>query len=475
AAGAYTPVLAADERGSSFAQTPQAGPYDRVPDRLRSFVQQGNVSTKIYTAPTNEGRTTYLIVGAPVTSTVQQVQLYLLFPLASEQRTVATVQKTLLLGSLVLLVLLAAIANLVTRQVVRPVRRAASAAEEFARGDLDKRLEVVGEDDLATLAASYNGMAGSIQQQIHQLEEFGRLQRQFTQDVSHELRTPLTTVRMAADVLHASRDEFPSGLSRSTELLVDELDGFESLVSDLLEISRLDSGVGELSVEMLDLRRIVRAAVDQTRVIAGESGSSVEFAEPDEEVTAEVDHRRTERVLRNLLGNAIDHSEGRPVRVLLAGNEHAVAVTVRDYGVGLHPDEAELVFNRFWRADVSRNRPTGGTGLGLAVAHEDARLHGGRLGVWGSPGAGTCFRLTLPRRRNGEFEQSPLALPPDPPRQDGPSELAAPDPQDGAEPAAADTQARTDGGFPASGDAGVDDSARATTSSDDSEIGRAHV
>src|SRR5699024_3246194 len=273
---------------------------------------------------------------------------------------------------------------------------------------------------------------------------------------------------MAADVLHASRDEFPSGLSRSTELLVDELDGFESLLNDLLEISRLDSGVGELSVEMLDLRRIVRAAVDQTRVIAGESGSSVEFAEPDEEVTAEVDHRRTERVLRNLLGNAIDHSEGRPVRVLLAGNEQAVAVTVRDYGVGLHPDEAELVFNRFWRADVSRNRHTGGTGLGLAISHEDARLHGGRLEVWGNPGEGTCFRLTLPRRCHGEFEQSPLALPPDPPGQDGSSELVAPDSADGDESTAADTSTRSGDGFPVTGDASVDDSARPTTSSGDS-------
>src|SRR5699024_10197048 len=224
-----------------------------------------------------------------------------------------------------------------------------------------------------------------------------------SRSLSSDSNPSSSSTNSSADVLHASRDELPSGLSRSTELLVDELGGIAALRNDTREISRLDSGVGELSVEMLDLRRIVRAAVDQTRVIPGESGSSVEFAEPDEEVTAEVDHRRTERVLRNLLGNAIDHSEGRPVRVLLAGNEQAVAVTVRDYGVGLHPDEAELVFNRFWRADVSRNRHTGGTGLGLAISHEDARLHGGRLEVWGSPGAGTCFRLTLPRRRNGEF------------------------------------------------------------------------
>ena len=415
AAGAFQPVLAADERGSMPAETPSAGPYERVPRQLRSWVQQGNLTHQIHTAPTSDGRTTYLIVGAPVTSTIQPVQLYLLFPLTSEQQTIATVQNTLVVGSLALLLLLAAIANLVTRQVVRPVRRAASAAEEFAGGDLDRRLEVIGEDDLATLAVSYNEMATSIQRQIHQLEEFGRLQRRFTSDVSHELRTPLTTVRMAADVLHASRDEFPAGLARSAELLVDELDRFEALLADLLEISRLDAGVEELATDAVDLRPMVQSAVEQTRLIAGDTGSPIEVELPAQEIVAEVDKRRIERILRNLFGNAIDHSEDRPVRVLTASDDHAVAITVRDYGVGLRQGEAELVFNRFWRADPSRNRRTGGTGLGLAIAHEDARLHGGKLEAWGEPGQGACFRLTLPHTLNGELSGSPLGLPPDPP------------------------------------------------------------
>ena len=246
-------------------------------------------------------------------------------------------QNTLLVGGLVLLLLLAGITNLVTRQVVRPVRQAAAAAEQFAGGDLDQRLAVLGEDDLAKLAVSYNGMAESIQGQIRQLEEFGGLQRRFTSDVSHELRTPLTTVRMAADVLHASREQFPAGLARSTELLVDELDRFESLLGDLLEISRLDAGVEELSAEFIDVRPIATRAVEQVRVIAGNAGSSVELVLPDEEVIAEVDARRVERILRNLLGNAVDHSEGKPVVLTVAANETAVAVTVRDHGVGLRP------------------------------------------------------------------------------------------------------------------------------------------
>ncbi|KFU82577.1 MtrAB system histidine kinase MtrB [Amycolatopsis lurida] len=412
AAGTFEPVLAAGGRDQSDKPA-FAGPYERVPERLRQFVETEQVSHLIHTVTDADGgKTTYLIVGAPVSTMINPLQLYLLYPLTSEQNTVSTVQNTLLVGGLVLLLLLAGITNLVTRQVVRPVRQAAAAAEQFAGGALDQRLAVLGEDDLAKLAVSYNEMAASIQRQIRQLEEFGGLQRRFTSDVSHELRTPLTTVRMAADVLHASREQFPAGLARSTELLVDELDRFEALLGDLLEISRLDAGVEELSAELIDVRPIATRAVEQVRVIAGNAGSSVELVLPEEEAYAEVDARRVERILRNLLANAVDHSEGNPVVLTLAVNETAVAITVRDHGVGLRPGEAELVFNRFWRADPSRNRRTGGTGLGLAISQEDARLHGGVLDAWGETGHGACFRLALPRRQDTPMGESPLVLPP---------------------------------------------------------------
>ncbi|WAL66770.1 MtrAB system histidine kinase MtrB [Amycolatopsis cynarae] len=408
AAGAFEPVLTAGGSNS----TDSAGPIWKVPEGLQRFAEANQVAHQIHTVDDNGTRTTYLMVGAPVTSTGRPIQLYLLFPMTAEQNTLTTVQNTMLVGGLVLLVLLAGISNLVTRQVVRPVRQAAAAAARFAGGELDERLPVTGEDDLSRLAVSYNEMAASIQRQIRQLEEFGTLQRRFTSDVSHELRTPLTTVRMAADVLHASREQFPAGLARSTELLVDELDRFEALLGDLLEISRLDAGVEELAAEVIDVAPVARRAVEQVRVLAGNAGSEIELDLPEEETPAEIDARRVERILRNLLANAVDHSEGRPVRVTLRATEHAVAITVRDYGVGLRPGEADLVFNRFWRADPSRNRRTGGTGLGLAISHEDARLHGGQLAAWGAPGQGACFRLVLPRRQGEPFEESPLPLVP---------------------------------------------------------------
>jgi two-component system sensor histidine kinase MtrB len=232
-------------------------------------------------------------------------------------------------------------------------------------------------------------------------------------DVSHELRTPLTTVRMAADVLHEGRGSYPPAATRSAELLQAELDRFEELLVDLLEISRYDAGAASLDAEPTDLCALVRRAVQQAHPLAEAKGVEVELSGlPAHPVIAEVDHVRVERVLRNLVVNAIEHGEGRPVEVSAAGDGTAAAVLVRDHGIGLKPGESGLVFTRFWRGDPSRARTTGGTGLGLAIALEDVRLHGGWLQAWGEPGQGAAFRMTLPCRVGAPFDSSPLPLQP---------------------------------------------------------------
>ncbi|MFP5069598.1 MtrAB system histidine kinase MtrB [Pseudonocardia nantongensis] len=392
-----------------------SGPVNQVTAEQRITVAEGGLSRQYTTV---EGVPT-LVIGQPVSTAGRELQFYLLFPLEGERQTLSLIQSTLVVGCLVLLVLLAAIASLVTRQVVRPIRGAADVAERFAGGHLDERMAVRGEDEVARLAESYNEMAGSLAAQIAQLEEFGALQRRFTSDVSHELRTPLTTVRMAADVLYASRDELLPALQRSSELLVTELDRFEELLGDLLEISRLDAGVAELGAERIDVSAVVHRAVEAVRGIAADAGTELVLDLPDGE-TVEADSRRVERIVRNLVANAIDHGEGRPVEVTMAGDAAALAVLVRDHGVGLRPGEADLVFNRFWRAEESRARRSGGTGLGLSISIEDARLHGGWLQAWGEPGRGSAFRLTLPRQVGGHISASPLPLgPPDRPGTDG--------------------------------------------------------
>lgn len=407
-AGAFEPVLIVP--GSGPRKETSAGPVNEVPESLRTFVLAGKVSYQYTTVPGSSGAGSALVMGTPAGSDISPIELYMIFPLAAEQRSLSLVQGILLTGGLVLMGLLAAISLLVARQVVLPVRYASRIAERFADGRLKERMPVHGEDDIARLAVSFNDMAENLSRQITQLEEYGNLQKRFTSDVSHELRTPLTTVRMAADLIHDNSADLEPVLRRSAELLTAELDRFEALLADLLEISRHDAGVAELSAENLDLRQCMHAAIETVEHLAQESGSALVVDMPDEPVTAEVDPRRVERILRNLLANALDHGEGKPVLLRMRADADSVAVVVADAGLGLRPGEEKLVFNRFWRADPSRVRRSGGTGLGLAISMEDARLHHGRLEAAGTPGQGASFRLTLPRKRGSAVGKSPLPL-----------------------------------------------------------------
>ncbi len=385
-----------------------------IPDALRRQVDRGTLAVQYapVRTPGQPGEVPGLIVGQPMTTQAGAFELYYLFPLTAEQRTLGLVQRTVLIAGLALVLLVAMITVLVTRQVVRPVRVAAQTAERLAGGELSQRIRVSGEDDLALLGESFNDMANSLQQQIQRLENLSRVQQRFTSDVSHELRTPLTTIRMAAELLYSSRADFAPELARSVELLGHELDRFESLLADLLEISRYDAGAAHLETEQADLRGIVERAVTAARPLAARHGVELRYELPAAPVVAEMDARRIERVLRNLLGNALDHAEGLPVIVQVGADAASVAVTVRDQGVGLRPGEAALVFNRFWRADPSRSRLTGGTGLGLAISLEDVRLHHGWLQAWGARGHGAVFRMTLPRVAGGQLSGSPLPLEP---------------------------------------------------------------
>jgi two-component system sensor histidine kinase MtrB len=352
-----------------------------------------------------------LLVGAPFG---YAYQLYYFFPLAAEQRSIMSMQRTVLAVGIAVVFLLAAIAWLVTRWVVIPVRLAAQGAWRLSTGKLSERMEVRGNDELAALATAFNEMAASLQEKMEELEDLSQVQRQFVSDVSHELRTPLTTIRIASDVLYATKDEMDPAAGRSAELLQSQLERFESLLTDLLEISRYDANAATLDAEPVDVCTIILQSADVAQQLAERRGTKIEFRLPAEPCIAEVDRRRVERILRNLLLNAVEHGENKDTVVTAAIDSAAVAVSVRDFGVGLAPGEEQLVFDRFWRADPARARTSGGTGLGLAIALEDARLHDGWLEAWGEPGKGSVFRLTLPRIVGRELHGSPLPLSPHP-------------------------------------------------------------
>ncbi|KUM94741.1 histidine kinase [Streptomyces cellostaticus] len=405
-------------RGSGYVN-----PSSSVPGDLRERINSSTTAAQSYTRIVySNGKESQpaLVIGKQVNDpNGRPYELYYLFPLTQEEKSLSLVKGTLATAGLFVVVLLGAIAWLVVRQVVTPVRMAAGIAERLSAGRLQERMKVTGEDDIARLGEAFNKMAQNLQLKIQQLEDLSRMQRRFVSDVSHELRTPLTTVRMAADVIHEAREDFDPVTARSAELLADQLDRFESLLADLLEISRFDAGAAALEAEPIDLREVVRRVVSGAEPLAERKGTHIRVLGDQQPVVAEADARRLERVLRNLVVNAVEHGEGRDVIVKLAAAGGAVAVAVRDYGVGLKPGEATRVFSRFWRADPARARTTGGTGLGLSIALEDARLHGGWLQAWGEPGGGSQFRLTLPRTADEPLRGSPIPLEPKDSRRNG--------------------------------------------------------
>jgi two-component system sensor histidine kinase MtrB len=386
-----------------------------IPNALRQRVEQSSELVMTSTQIDYRDRKASvpgLVAGATLTLLgTGRYQIYLMFPLTQEVATLAVLRYAVVTTGAILVILLTFIAALVSRQVVTPVRAARRAAESLASGNLRDRMKVRGRDDLARLATSMNYMASELEKQINTLEELSAVQQRFVSDVSHELRTPLTTVRMAAEVLYEARDDFDPVAARSAELLQNELDRFDALLGDLLEISRFDAGVAHLSVEEVDLRDLVYRVVEANERLAETYQTEITVHESGE-AKAEVDARRIERIFRNLLVNAIEHSEGHPIDILIESDDAAVAVAVRDHGVGFEASQARQVFHRFWRGDAARARTVGGTGLGLAIAMEDANLHGGWLTAWGRPAMGAQFRLTLPKKVGAILETSPLPLVP---------------------------------------------------------------
>ncbi|MEE2521370.1 MtrAB system histidine kinase MtrB [Pseudarthrobacter sp. J75] len=383
-----------------------------IPPELRKAVQQSGpdqywASTEI---PVGVEDRPAIAVGNLVTFNGTVYELYLIYDVNTAQQTLDEIQGVLWTGFAGLVLIIGGIAWYVTRNVVSPVSHAAVVSEKLAAGQLQERMVVRGEDEVARLGASFNHMAASLQEQITQLATLSQMQQRFVSDVSHELRTPLTTVRMAAEVLYDARHDFDPINKRSAELLYNQVERFQSLLADLLEISRFDAGVATLDAEPVDILQVVGNVVEDAAPVAAEYGSTIVLNTAASEIIVEADDRRIERIVRNLVLNAVEHGEGKPVTVTVAANEAAVAIAVRDQGIGMEPAEAARVFDRFWRADPARARTTGGSGLGLSIAMEDTKLHNGWLQAWGKKGAGANFRLTLPLKSGGTIDRSPLQL-----------------------------------------------------------------
>jgi two-component system sensor histidine kinase MtrB len=374
---------------------------EQVPASLADRVGTHNELAYVYIhSPIGSGRV--LIVGAPIQvdqSEAGAQQAYFFYPLNFQEETLAKLSNFLLIvgaGLLAAVVILAAIS---IGRVLKPIQRARDVAEEIAAGNLAARIpQATSQDDFGKLADSFNRMTDNLAQKIGELEHVGSLQARFVSDVSHELRTPLATVRMAADYIHAARTGLPPDAQRAAVLLERELERFENLLEDLLEISRFDAGVINLEPVEVDVAGLLDEVVDALDPIAHgrkvDVGLEVDRGQGQPLVAA--DPRRLDRVFSNLVKNAIEHTVEGGVRIWVGRRGRDVVVTVADEGEGIPPEDLPHIFERFYRADVHRARTLGGTGLGLAIALENVNLHRGSIDVQSEVGRGSTFTVTLP-------------------------------------------------------------------------------
>ena len=369
--------------------------------------------TSTVTTVENNRERTYpvLIVGTHISiSQNPNYGLFLVYDMTDSSATIAHINFVLFGGFCALLGVVLSVVWIVTRFVVRPITQTAITAEKLAAGDLDQRVSVNGEHQAARLGYSFNLMADSLQEKIVQLERLSTLQQRFVSDVSHELRTPLATVRLGTELLYDSRGDMERTLSRTVELLHDQVDRFQSMLADLLEISRFDAGSAMLTIDTEDFMRVLSNILQEALPHLERTNTKLNVHTSHESIMVDMDRVRIERVLRNLLYNAIEHGESRPIDVYVGANATNLGVAVRDHGIGLSEDEAVQVFNRFWRADTSRKRTLGGTGLGLSIAAEDVRLHGGTIEAWGEKGRGACFTMNLPLIHGAPLGESPVLV-----------------------------------------------------------------
>ncbi len=386
-----------------------------VPASLREKVRASKESQYEFAQSRYQNRTVAdaLFVGEPINIPGGGTyEMYVVFTLNAQAETLTLIRNSLIFTGFALIFLIALITWLVVRQVVRPVRDAARVATQFTEGNFSQRMRVESQDEMAALAHSYNEMAQSIEQQISRLENLSRVQQRFVSDVSHELRTPLTTLRMASEVIYNQRKSFDPVVARSSELLAAQIDRFERLLEDLLEVSRFDAEVAVLEPVDFDVVSLVKRCVSDFELGEVPTDAGIRINSQSPIISIKADIRRVERILRNLLSNALDHADGKEIIVSILATETEVAIGVRDFGPGLDESALIRVFDRFWRADPSRARIRGGTGLGLSISLEDARLHNGELDAWGRPGKGAHFVLTLPRVAGEQIQGRPIKVTP---------------------------------------------------------------
>lgn len=354
--------------------------YEDIPTAMREVVLSGKAATQHFLLSGSP----QMVVGIPVPSV--KASYFEVFDLSDSARTLRILALALAGAALVTTIAGAATGRWASGRALRPLADASQAAERIAGGRLDARLAARDDADLATLASSFNRMADALQERIER-------EVRFASDVSHELRSPLTTVSTSLGLLEAHAEDLSPRGQRAVELLSAELRRFQRMVDELLEISRVDTGSAELSLD--DVR--VGELVHQVSVSPAARGVRVEVDPDVENLRIWVDKRRIERVIANLIDNAAQYAGG----ATLLSAERApggVRLIVSDRGPGVAPEERQKIFERFYRGQAAGRRGAAdGTGLGLSLVAEHVRLHGGKVWAESGPDGENRFVVELPQ------------------------------------------------------------------------------
>ncbi|MFF0773966.1 ATP-binding protein [Nonomuraea wenchangensis] len=335
----------------------------------------------------------WLIVGTEVHRATNGVpeatglRAFVFFPMRADVSQLDTLRARLFQGGIAIVLIALVVALFSARQVLLPVRRLSAAAQALGEGRLDTRLPVHGQDELAGLTARFNDAAAALELSVSELRSLEAMSRRFVADVSHELRTPLTAMTAVADVLSEEANRLPDAPAEAVRLVLGEIERLRELVEHLIEISRFDAGTATLNLEPVNVADAIddclgtRGWTEQVKVNASQG------------LTANLDPRRFDVIVANLVGNALKHG-GPPVVVSARSTENGLEIRVRDHGRGIPREALPHVFDRFFKAGAGRARSQG-SGLGLAIARANVHLHGGTISVRAQE-PGTLFTVWLP-------------------------------------------------------------------------------
>lgn len=339
----------------------------------------------LYWQRVNLNGTPYLVGGTRVVP--DGPTAYMFKSLATERADLNTLGWSLAIATLLALIGSALLAQAASATVLRPIRRLGEAARQLGEGKLDTRLEVVGGDELADLARTFNRTAESLADQVAELSAREAQSRRFVADMSHELRTPLTAMTAVTDILEDEADVLDPMIEPAVRLVVSETRRLSDLVENLMEVTRFDAGTAKLVADEVDIADLIMSCID------GRAWYDAVEVDAPRGIRAMVDPRRLDVVFANLIGNALKHG-GSPVRVKLRAAGDNVVIEVSDSGPGIPEDVLPHVFDRFYKADKGRARSEG-SGLGLSIAMANAQIHGGTITAANGE-TGAVFTLTLP-------------------------------------------------------------------------------